>query len=384
MKTAPDDCVELVMNGSQVIRVPRRFDRYEYIRALGSGCSSAVVLVRNVASAALFACKVVPRARLAAEGVFERFEQEARLLAGLRHPNIVQFEEVVFGPELVFLVMEYCPQGDLFTRMVMHGIFGEARAREILQQIAEAVRFVHGRDIAHRDLKPENILLDAQSTAKLADFGLCHTTSPTRLLCTPCGSPFYAAPEVISHEEYNGKSADIWSLGILLFTMVTGSLPWSSENRAEMFRQITACEVCIPPTLSPALQDLLASMLQRDPQKRFTIEKVLNSPWFSKPKNEALRASMRHSSWMITAEDAPAQEEPKGAAAPNPPERRRLIMRPGGTKPSAVVAASLGIVPIARAHIGRRSSIGETTKKKLGEYHLNLGSVRHSSPKTDH
>jgi serine/threonine protein kinase len=320
----PPDIVEIVLPGNRVLHVPRRFGRYEYLKTLGCGGSSAVVLVRNVVSLTLFACKIVSRQHLITENIFERFEQEVRLLPALNHPNIVRFEKILFHPEFIFLVMEYCSQGDLFSQIVSNGLFPESRAADIMRQIAEGVRYIHDKDIAHRDLKPENILLDGEFTAKIADFGLCHVASSRVLLRTPCGSPFYAPPEIINNQSYDGKSADIWSLGVLLFTMVTGALPWTSDNQAELFRQIKEAEVEIPPILSPLLQDLLRSMLQRDPSQRIGIREVLESQWLPTQSNNQWKEKVRSRalSWAVKHTDYIPPERA------GPVSAKRLIMRP--------------------------------------------------------
>jgi serine/threonine protein kinase len=351
MLPSPPEMVQIVIAGSQVIQIPKRFARYVYVKTLGCGCTSAVVLLRNIFQSTLFACKIVSRQHLVNENIFDRFEQEVRLLPSLVHPNIVHFEEILFDPELIFVVMEYCSQGDLFSHIVANGVFPESRARDILRQIAEAIRYIHDRDIAHRDLKPENILLDRQFTAKLADFGLCHVTSSRGLLKTPCGSPFYAPPEIISNVDYDGKSADIWSLGVMLFTMVTGSLPWSSDNQSELFRQIKAGDIEIPPTLSQGLQDLLGKMLQKDPARRLTIGEVLGSSWFPRQQNGQSRRCMRSSTWLLGGDDFLPPEEPQ-APMSMPSGPRRLLVRPR-KKASASMrashdAASQGLFPFTQ------------------------------------
>jgi serine/threonine protein kinase len=276
------DFLDVSVDDSHVLHIPKHFGRYEYIKTLGAGASSIVILVRHIVSSALFACKVVSRQHLIDENIFDRFEQEVRLLASLSHPNIVRLEEVVFDPGLIFLVLEYCAQGNLFSHIVSEGMFPEQRARVIFRQIAEALSYIHERDIAHRDLKPDNILIDRLFNAKLADFGLCHVTKSKSLLRTRCGSPLYAPPEILAGKDYDGKAADIWSLGVVLYAMVTGMLPWSSDNQIELFRQIREMDVEIPAHLSSMLQELLVKMLNKDPANRATITEVLNSPWFPK------------------------------------------------------------------------------------------------------
>jgi serine/threonine protein kinase len=278
-----EDWLTMTMDDGRVLRVPKRFGHYEYVQTLGGGGSSIVLLVRHTASNALFACKAVSRQYLTEDRLFDRFEQEVRLLPFLNHPNVVRFEEVIFSLELIFLIMEYCSNGDLFSQIAMEGLFPEGRARALFRQIAEAVRFIHDKDIAHRDLKPANILLDAQFTPKLADFGLCSLSKSNKLLKTPCGSPLFAPPEIIMNQSYDGKTADIWSLGIVLYTMVTGTLPWTSDNQIAVYRQIRSADIEIPAHFSPALQDLLAIMLQRDPRNRPSIADVLESSWFPAP-----------------------------------------------------------------------------------------------------
>jgi serine/threonine protein kinase len=326
----PDSpALEMAMDDGRVLRVPTRFSRYEYVKTLGGGGSSIVILVRHVLSTQLFACKVVSRQYLADDSLFDRFEQEVRILPFLKHPNVVCFEEVVFTAELIFLIMEYCCNGDLFSQIASEGMFPEGRARVLFHQIAEAVRFIHGKDIAHRDLKPDNVLLDDNFNPKVADFGLCSLSKSNKLLKTPCGSPLYAPPEIIQNQSYDGKAADIWSLGILLYTMVTGTLPWTTDNRIQLFQQIKRADIDIPPYFSPALQDLLANMLHRDPTRRFSIAEVLESPWFpaapvragfERSASDQLRRPVRSDKLAITSPVILSQS-------------RRLIVRPRKAAP---------------------------------------------------
>jgi serine/threonine protein kinase len=195
--------------------------------------------------------------------------------------------------------------------------------------IAEAIRFIHGKNIVHRDLKPDNVLLDDVYAPKLADFGLCSLSKSGKLLRTPCGSPLYAPPEILINQGYEGKSADIWSLGILLYTMVTGTLPWTTDNRIQLFEQIKRADIDIPAHLSPALQDLLANMLQRDPTRRYSIEEVLESPWF--PKG-ALFAGLERSSSDLAQRPVPGHRCSVSSHLVLL-QSRRLIVRPRRSTP---------------------------------------------------
>lgn len=275
------DFVCITIDDGNVLKIPRKFGKYNYIRTIGNGSFSAVILVSHFQTQERYACKVVSRQLLVEQNVFDRFEQEVRILESLRHPNIVKMDEIVFGPELIFLIMEYCSRGELFKHIVTQGALEEAEVCSLFRQITQGLAFVHSRDIAHRDLKPENILLDENFVPKLADFGLCHQTSAKALLMTPCGSPFYAPPEIISNQKYDGKKADIWSLGVVLYTMSTGALPWTETNQTQLFLQIQEAEINIPPQLTPPLQQILSMMLSREPEQRPSCEQLLAMPWLS-------------------------------------------------------------------------------------------------------
>jgi len=268
-----------VRMGDQFVEIPEVFGKYEYVRMIGSGGFSAVALCRHIPTGSPFACKIVSRGLLTEQQIFSRFEQEVRILESLRHPHIVRVENVVFTDTFIFLIMEYCVNGELFDHIVPGRGLAEAQFARIFKQVTEALAFVHSRNIAHRDLKPENILLDRGLNAKLADFGLCHATGVGKLLATPCGSPFYAPPEIIRNVEYDGSKSDVWSLGIVLFTMAAGGLPWTETNQARLFKQIQEAEIDIPRRLSAPVREILGMMLKQDPAKRPTCQQILEMPW---------------------------------------------------------------------------------------------------------
>ena len=280
--------IEVRLDEQNVLKIPKQFGKYELIKKIGAGSFSAVVLCRHIQTRIYYACKVVSRALLVEQHIFDRFEQEVRILQSFKHPNIVHVEQIVFTEENIYLVMEYCAKGELFKHIVNTGPLEESEARRLFRQMTEGLEFVHAHNIAHRDLKPENILLDQDMNAKLADFGLCHATSAEQLLLTPCGSPFYAPPEIISNVKYDGKKADIWSLGVVLYTMATGSLPWTETNQTQLFIQIQEADIIIPPRLNPALRNLLDAMIQRDPSRRPSCKEILQSEWVTCDEEEVL------------------------------------------------------------------------------------------------
>jgi 5'-AMP-activated protein kinase catalytic alpha subunit len=215
------------------------------------------------------------------ERSLQLFERELRVFERVNHPSIVRLHEVVFTADIIYLIMEYCPGGDLLHEVASHGRLFEARAKKIFLQVAQAVEYIHARGICHRDLKPENVLLCKSGDAKLCDFGLCRIQTGDSLLMTPCGSLSYTAPEICESDQYDGRKADIWSLGILLFVVTAGRRPWSGANHIEQVAAIKDHDPSFPLSFSRPLQEAIIKMLERDPEKRTDIKGVLASDWLA-------------------------------------------------------------------------------------------------------
>jgi len=188
--------------------------------------------------------------------------------------------EVIETPTDIFCVMEYVPNGELFEYIVAKGRLREAEARSIFQQIVSGVAYCHLHMVVHRDLKPENLLMDGEDRIKIADFGLSNTMRDGKFLKTSCGSPNYAAPEVISGQLYAGPEVDVWSCGVILYAILCGSLPFDDENIRNLFRKIKGGIYTIPSYISKNAQDLIRRMLVVDPMRRINIEQIRNHSWF--------------------------------------------------------------------------------------------------------
>lgn len=275
------------------IEIPIEFAKYKLISKIGTGSYSVVYQVMNKNTKQRFACKIVSREQLVSEQIFDRFEQEVRVMSTFNHPNIVKIEDIIFSDKLIYLIMELCERGELFTLIADTGGIYEPEMKKIARQVVEALVYLHSRNIAHRDLKPENILLDEHMNAKLADFGLCHAVSDKYLLRTPCGSPFYAPPEIIKNVPYDGKKCDMWSLGVVLFTMVTGNLPWSETNQYAILEQIVTADYIIPLSVSPTLRKLIYSLMTPDPTLRPTAEEILQCEWLTQLDDEMKKDLIR-------------------------------------------------------------------------------------------
>lgn len=307
------------------IQIPLHFGHYDYVRTIGTGSFSIVALVTERNSNKQFACKICSRQLLMTKSIFDRFEREVRIMQSLCHPSLVQLLDVVYDQNLIYLIMEYCLNGELFQVIADHGSLDENLARRMFGQIVEGMTYIHSRDIAHRDLKPENILLDAGMNAKITDFGLCHQVDEKTLLRTPCGSPFYASPEILSSVPYDGKLSDVWSLGVVLYTMVTGALPWNDTNQIKLFKQIIDANFVIPRSLSPHLRDLISRLMRPDPNDRPTMSEILKHPWLI---GDDFADSLQSVSQMRRKSDI-AQITPQISTPKNVSSLRRpLIIRP--------------------------------------------------------
>lgn len=176
--------------------------------------------------------------------------------------------------------MEYAEKGEMFEYITERGRLTENEARRMFQQIVCGVESCHRRMIVHRDLKPENILLDHNWTVKIADFGLGNFMKEGLFLKTSCGSPNYAAPEVISGNHYSGPEVDIWGCGVVLYTLLCGRLPFDERNHIALYHKIKNAAYSVPGHVSPAAQNLLSIMLVVNPTFRATFPEIRSHPWF--------------------------------------------------------------------------------------------------------
>ncbi|XP_012590408.1 PREDICTED: serine/threonine-protein kinase MARK2-like [Condylura cristata] len=205
-------------------------------------------------------------------------EQEVRSLKMLSHPHIVQLFQVVENTDKLVLVMEYQEGGDLLGYLQQHGCLSEREVHDKFCQILLALQHCHAKGTVHRDLKPDNLLLDHQGKFKLADFWLSMEFFDD-LLNAYYGTPEYAAPEIHLHRPYNCPGVDIWSLGVVLYRMVTGSLPFLGKNACEVGERIVSGNFHMPDYLSTQCQELLSRMMVLDPKKRANIDTIIDHPW---------------------------------------------------------------------------------------------------------
>ncbi|CAO2588309.1 5'-AMP-activated protein kinase catalytic subunit alpha-2 [Lemmus lemmus] len=247
---------------------------------LGVGTFGKVKIGEHQLTGHKVAVKILNRQKIRSLDVVGKIKREIQNLKLFRHPHIIKLYQVISTPTDFFMVMEYVSGGELFDYICKHGRVEEVEARRLFQQILSAVDYCHRHMVVHRDLKPENVLLDAQMNAKIADFGLSNMMSDGEFLRTSCGSPNYAAPEVISGRLYAGPEVDIWSCGVILYALLCGTLPFDDEHVPTLFKKIRGGVFYIPEYLNRSVATLLMHMLQVDPLKRATIKDIREHEWF--------------------------------------------------------------------------------------------------------
>lgn len=254
---------------------------YETERTIGCGGFAKVKLATHLATGEKVAIKIMDKALLGVD--LARVKLEIAALKSVSHENICKLFEVIETDTHMFLVMEYCSGGELFDHIVEKNRLTETESRVFFRQIVSAVAYLHSLGYAHRDLKPENILLDSQQKLKLIDFGLCAKPEGgmENPLFTSCGSPTYAAPELVQGKQYLGTEVDVWAMGVLLYTLLVGALPFDDLNIDSLYKKILTGRYEEPSFLSSDSLRLIKSMLQVDPKKRITIKSLISHPWLT-------------------------------------------------------------------------------------------------------
>ena len=177
------------------------------------------------------------------------------------------------------MVMENANGGELFDFIVKHTRLQEKKAAKLFAELISGIEYLHKSGVCHRDLKPENLLLDYDNTLKIVDFGLSNLYEKGQTLKTACGSPCYAAPEMIAGKRYHGLQTDIWSSGVVFFAMVAGYLPFEDPKTSNLYKKIMSADYQMPKFLSPECKDFITKILNTDPEKRLTINDIRNHNW---------------------------------------------------------------------------------------------------------
>ncbi|XP_076097817.1 MAP/microtubule affinity-regulating kinase 3-like isoform X10 [Mytilus galloprovincialis] len=254
--------------------------KYRLIKTIGKGNFAKVKLAKHVPTGREVAIKIIDKTQLNPSSLQKLF-REVRIMKMLDHPNIVKLFEVIQTEKTLYLVMEYASGGEVFDYLVAHGRMKEKEARAKFRQIVSAVQYCHQKHIVHRDLKAENLLLDGDMNIKIADFGFSNEFVPGNKLDTFCGSPPYAAPELFQGKKYDGPEVDVWSLGVILYTLVSGSLPFDGQNLKELRERVLRGKYRIPFYMSTDCENLLKKFLVLNPTKRASLENIMRDKWMN-------------------------------------------------------------------------------------------------------
>uniref|UniRef100_A0A8C2F3S1 Si:dkey-16p21.7 n=1 Tax=Cyprinus carpio TaxID=7962 RepID=A0A8C2F3S1_CYPCA len=243
---------------------------YRLEKTLGKGQTGLVKLGIHCITGQKVAIKIVNREKLS-ESVLMKVEREIAILKLIEHPHVLKLHDVYENNKYLYLVLEHVSGGELFDYLVKKGRLTPKEARKFFRQIISALDFCHSHSICHRDLKPENLLLDEKNNIRIADFGMASLQVGDSLLETSCGSPHYACPEVIRGEKYDGRRADVWSCGVILFALLVGALPFDHDNLRQLLEKVKSGVFHMPHFIPPDCQALLRGMIEVNPEKRFTV-----------------------------------------------------------------------------------------------------------------
>nr|CCA17415.1 CBLinteracting serine/threonineprotein kinase putati [Albugo laibachii Nc14] len=268
----------------------KKVGKYVIGKTLGEGTFGKVKFAVNTENDERVAIKVLDKEKIQKQNMGAQIKKEISIMKMVRHRHVVVLKEVLASRTKIFIVLELITGGELFDKIVSEGRFNETTARFYFQQLVDGVKYCHENGVCHRDLKPENLLLDENGDLKISDFGLSALyeggnpdgtgeSSRASLLHTTCGTPNYVAPEVLADKGYDGRAADVWSIGVILYVLLAGFLPFDEPTMSALFRKIQKAEFSYPSWFSPRVINLLNHILVPDPEQRVTLADIQTDDW---------------------------------------------------------------------------------------------------------
>ncbi|XP_013403209.1 serine/threonine-protein kinase BRSK2 isoform X6 [Lingula anatina] len=277
-KVAATEIREAIPRRTMSHREEQYVGPYKLEKTLGKGQTGLVKQGVHCVSGKKVAIKIINREKLS-ESVLMKVEREIAIMKLIEHPHVLGLFDVYENKKYLYLILEHVSGGELFDYLVKKGRLTPKEARKFFRQIISALDFCHSHSICHRDLKPENLLLDDKNNIRVADFGMASLQVEGSMLETSCGSPHYACPEVIRGEKYDGRRADVWSCGVILYALLVGALPFDDDNLRNLLEKVKKGVFHIPHFVPPDCQHLLRSMIDVDPVKRIQLDKITRHPW---------------------------------------------------------------------------------------------------------
>ncbi|KAM5145611.1 RAC-beta serine/threonine-protein kinase A [Mantella aurantiaca] len=262
--TSPEEMDVAISKG----RSKATMNDFDYLKLLGKGTFGKVILVREKATGRYYAMKILRKDVIIAKDEVAHTVTESRVLQNTRHPFLTALKYAFQTSDRLCFVMEYANGGELFFHLSRERVFTEERARFYGAEIVSALEYLHSRNVVYRDIKLENLMLDKDGHVKITDFGLCKEgITDGATMRTFCGTPEYLAPEVLEDNDY-GRAVDWWGLGVVMYEMMCGRLPFYNQDHERLFELILMEEIRFPRTLSPEAKSLLSGLLKKDPKQR--------------------------------------------------------------------------------------------------------------------
>ena len=259
----------------EIAKIPSKLDSYKIEETIGEGTYGKVKLATHIKLNEKVAIKFINKKRLTHQGDDDRIRNEFKIITKLNHPNILKAFEVFEDDINYYIVMERPIRGDLFNYICSKGRLSMDEASFIFYQLVNGIQYLHKNKIVHRDMKPENIMLTKDMIVKIGDFGLSKYFKSTEIkFKTNCGSPCYSAPEVLRGNKYKPLPIDIWGLGIILYCMVCGELPFEDEKEDILIRKVTLCKYTCPLFVNDIFKSFFKKILCQNPNERITIEQI--------------------------------------------------------------------------------------------------------------
>jgi serine/threonine protein kinase len=296
----------------------RQIGKYIILGQIGSGATSTVHIAKHSQTNHKCCVKIISKLNISSQKEKEHFISEIQILQTIEHKNLVKFIKFIELPEYYCIFMEHVEGESLLSFINSNNGLSEEQIQRIFSQLISLIAFLHKNEIFHRDIKPENILIESDLTIRLIDFGL--SSSNPNLLSTYCGTFGYASPECINCQQYKGSSADMWSLGVVLFFMISGKIPWMDSNLKRVRDKIMNVKYSIPEEASDLCADLISHLLVKEPSERFTAEEVKKHQWLinsfenkeKKSQNVNLQtqklSNLKNIKWVSSSKEADKNE----------------------------------------------------------------------------
>jgi serine/threonine protein kinase len=262
---------------------------FRLMERIGQGAYAKVRKAIHIPTRQLYAVKIMNRDCFIDQQESQQVQREIEIMSQMHHPGLIALYTVLETPDRWYIVLEYASGGELFDALTAHGPFNEDTAWDYFHQLVDAINYMHSNRAVHRDIKPENLLLDGQKRLKVADFGLSIiANSQNGQLNTKCGTPEYAAPELFGPDVYVGQPADIWSMGVILYVMLTAQLPFRGTTVEEIAKSVLYCQVQYPAIIPQGAVELLQKIFVVDPSKRYTMQQIRDDPWFQNKDHQTV------------------------------------------------------------------------------------------------